>query len=275
MSTVPIPRIERPGRAIIDDCIRANRPVVLTALTSPDTLPQWELPRLVAAIGERACSVASSPTKRYRYDARDGLRTETMTFADFSRKAFQTGGEGRYYYMQDDVRVFPPLMDVTRLPAEFDGIAFTQKKLWVSGAESITSLHYDPIETLLWQLQGSKRFVLFPPGVREYYPYGWRTKSSFLSQVSIDEPDYQQHPLFRRAVRHEVEVHPGDVIYIPLGWWHEVHSLGRINVSVNYRWFAPLRKTLKQWRQFLRTTPVILRSLRKIKRGPQPDQRGA
>jgi hypothetical protein len=259
-----ITRLHHPSRADFNDKVRSNTPVVVTGATTAETLQAWQLPHLVDRIGDYKCRVARSATKRYRYGEQEGLVTETMPFSKFVDLAFR-GNSTDHCYLQDDIRSFPPLLEFTGLPSELSRPKITQAKLWVSAAESITSLHYDPVETILWQLVGSKRFILFPPGVREYYPYGWKTKSSFLSQVSIDDPDYQRFPLFRNAIRHEIEVCPGDLIYVPLGWWHEVHSIDPINISVNYRWFAPLLKTLKNWRQFTRTAPVIIKSLRAIR----------
>ena len=33
-----------------------------------------------------------------------------------------------------------------------------------------------------------------------------------------------------------VELDPGDALYIPFGWWHEIHALSPVNVLVNYWW---------------------------------------
>jgi len=65
----------------------------------------------------------------------------------------------------------------------------------------------------------------------------------------VDKPDLIKHPLFARATPLRVILHPGDVLYLPAFWHHEVQSIPdvdesagpgrRINIAVNF-WFANL-----------------------------------
>ena len=49
--------------------------------------------------------------------------------------------------------------------------------------------------------------------------------------VDFDNPDYDRFPRFAEAERNALGVvlEPGDVIYIPNMWWHQVESLSAIN----------------------------------------------
>jgi hypothetical protein len=56
--------------------------------------------------------------------------------------------------------------------------------------------------------------------------------------VTVNSPDLARFPRFAEAIRHarSAELEPGDAIYIPYGWWHQVESLTPFNVLVNYWW---------------------------------------
>jgi hypothetical protein len=256
-------RINGNDRTRVRDLIQANRPFIAAGVASADRIQNWRFAALESRIGSRFCRVAVSATDRHEYDARKGLRVERMTFSDFGARAFGAPKRpGQNMYLQDDVRSFPELLGDTALPNSLQVKPVTQSKLMVSASASITSLHYDPVETYLEQIEGTKRLLLFPPGVANYYPHGWTTKAPFVSRVvNASDPDLAKYPRFGAAPRHEGLLHAGDVVYIPLGWWHEVHSLDPVNVSVNHRWFASVGKTMRCLPQFARSAPIVLKFL--------------
>lgn len=61
---------------------------------------------------------------------------------------------------------------------------------------------------------------------------------SIYLQVDFDRPDYTRFPKLADARGQEAVVGPGDVLYIPIYWWHHVESLmrGGYTVSVNF-WY--------------------------------------
>ncbi|KAG7251595.1 hypothetical protein CRUP_001379 [Coryphaenoides rupestris] len=63
---------------------------------------------------------------------------------------------------------------------------------------------------------------------------GWER----LAKVDFDNPDYERFPNFRKLVGYEAVVGPGDVLYIPMYWWHHIESLlgGGVTVTVNF-WY--------------------------------------
>ncbi|CAG7838647.1 unnamed protein product [Allacma fusca] len=70
---------------------------------------------------------------------------------------------------------------------------------------------------------GRKRFFLFPP---EYfpnlYPYPVHHPHDRQSQVDFDFPDLDRFPKFREAKGVEAIISPGEILYIPMYWWHHV-----------------------------------------------------
>lgn len=61
---------------------------------------------------------------------------------------------------------------------------------------------------------------------------------SKLLQVDFERPDQSRFSKFREARGMEAVVGPGEVLYIPIYWWHHVESImrGGYTVSVNF-WY--------------------------------------
>jgi lysine-specific demethylase 8/hypoxia-inducible factor 1-alpha inhibitor (HIF hydroxylase) len=91
------------------------------------------------------------------------------------------------------------------------------------------------------QLHGSKLVSLFPPSqTANLYPFPFfRQIPPWFSQVDTDIPDYQAFPGYREALKHRTDVilAEGEILFIPVSWWHEVTALGGDYVcSVNRFW---------------------------------------
>lgn len=65
-----------------------------------------------------------------------------------------------------------------------------------------------------------------------------QSTSMVMSPVDILQPDYSRFPNFARAKRLRCVLSPGDVLFMPAFWWHEVQSYPdpheQRNLAVNY-----------------------------------------
>ena len=70
-------------------------------------------------------------------------------------------------------------------------------------------------------------------------PAGERNTACIYSRVDVSRAPAasRQHGAFARAQPHVATVRRGDLLYLPLGWWHAVRGSRARNLSVNY-WFA-------------------------------------
>lgn len=59
-----------------------------------------------------------------------------------------------------------------------------------------------------------------------------------LSKVNFEDPDYNRFPNFKDVKGYETVVGPGEVLYIPVYWFHHVESLpdNQYTISVNF-WY--------------------------------------
>jgi hypothetical protein len=100
--------------------------------------------------------------------------------------------------------------------------------LYVGPAGTISPLHRDFSSTHSWlaQLQGTKRAWLFAPA---------DTPLLYEGDADPEKPDFAKHPDLARATVWEGDFGPGEVLFTPADWWHQVRSLTKsITVSHNF-----------------------------------------
>jgi hypothetical protein len=113
-------------------------------------------------------------------------------------------------------------------------------RIWVGNSISVAT-HYDISDNIACVVAGRRRFTLFPPEqIRNLYvgPIHFTLAGQPVSMVSLDQPDLIRYPRFEQALAaaQVAELEPGDAIFIPYFWWHNVKSLEKFNVLVNYWW---------------------------------------
>jgi hypothetical protein len=115
-------------------------------------------------------------------------------------------------------------------------------RIWL-GHESNVSAHYDSLDNLACVVTGKRRFTLFSPEVTDKLymgPIDFTMAGQPVSLAAAAERDDPRYPRFRE-VRDQAlvaELNPGDAIYIPKLWWHQVEATSPFNVLVNYWWDA-------------------------------------
>jgi hypothetical protein len=107
-------------------------------------------------------------------------------------------------------------------------------RFWIGPARTVTPLHCDYDDNIFAQIWGSKRIFLAPPHHAEYLYPSEANAILFGSPFDPEAPDFDRFPLARQATTIEVIVHPGDMLYVPAGWYHQVRAL-TFSLSSN-RW---------------------------------------
>jgi len=126
-------------------------------------------------------------------------------------------------------------------PAWFDKMG--PPRFWLGPARTVTPLHCDYDDNIFAQIWGSKRIFLAPPHHDEFLYTREANPVLFGSPFDPEAPDFEAFPLARQAAVVEVVVEPGDMLYVPAGWYHQVRALS-FSLSSN-RWARALPLALK------------------------------
>lgn len=232
-----------------------NRPAVIRGLkeSHPCKVFDWSARRLAGVMGDKRVPVMATRTGFLSYER----NMVEMAFDDFVERIAEPDAQtGLRYYFKNPTRLLPADQDDSdRLPelAPYLSKAFA-KNLWISGSGLTVGLHFDPAENLNFQLRGSKRFTLYPPGIRRFYPLKRFSQTAHISGVFREgpKPDLKKFPRFDPSSGIDVELTEGDVLYLPTYWWHQVESLGAENLNLNFWWMPLVRKQVRHPDQAIR-----------------------
>jgi hypothetical protein len=222
----------------------ANRPVVIEGLMDGwAAVRKWTPEYLRTTYGDREVLAETDRSteppwrvflKGQAKPWRFGDYVDAVVAAGSTNKLYMTASDRLFWQpgmtsLLDDIEVFPGYLDPDGLERR---ISF-----WFGPKGTISPLHRDDVNVLFAQVRGRKR-VRLVSSAQLHRVYNER---SFYSQVDLDSPDPERFPLFDGVRVLETEVGPGDVLFIPVGWWHHVTALD-VSISVamtNFVWPNP------------------------------------
>ncbi|CAG9761720.1 unnamed protein product [Ceutorhynchus assimilis] len=106
---------------------------------------------------------------------------------------------------------------------------------WLGPKGTVSPLHQDPKNNILAQVYGYKQLILFSP---EDTPYLYPHEDTLLSntaQIDPINPDYEKFPKFKLAKMYKCVLGPGEMLFLPVKWWHHVTALTK-SFSVSFWW---------------------------------------
>uniref|UniRef100_A0A3Q2PLN2 Hspb associated protein 1 n=1 Tax=Fundulus heteroclitus TaxID=8078 RepID=A0A3Q2PLN2_FUNHE len=186
-----------------------------------------------APLFETQCSYIEATVAQFlRWTRR---QTDVGPFAQYPYTEYWAYADYKYITVLFDDK--PSMFeDVKWSEFGFEGRNGEESTLWIGTEGANTPCHLDTYGcNLVLQVQGRKRWHLFPPGdTAKLYPTRIPyEESSVFSQVDVLHPDRSKFPGFQGARAHAVTLEPGQVLYVPRHWWHYVESIDAITVSVN------------------------------------------
>lgn len=184
------------------------------------------------------------PGMRGHYFYRDDMagfnfRTEQATMAELLDRllwASEQADPPSFYAGSTPAADFiPGFLADHRLPVAAPGAT---PRLWTGNASHV-STHFDQSDNIAVVVSGVRRFVLFPPEqVANLYlgPLNRTPAGQPVSMVSVDDPDLARYPRFADAMKvaEVATLEPGDAIFIPSLWWHNIRASGPLNLMMNY-----------------------------------------
>ena len=158
-----------------------------------------------------------------------------VQLADFVDQVLAGGDTNDYYLTANNESLrkpeFAPLLaDIGSLPPFCDRSRLDKdSSFWFGPGGTITPLHHDTLMLLHTQVVGRKRWRFISPlETPRLYNY-----DGVFSSIDLEHPDLARFPEFADVQVLEVVLEPGDTVFLPLGWWHQVASL-EVSLSFSF-----------------------------------------
>lgn len=225
-------RVENPRAPVVWRAMAASWP----AMTS------WSLDALRARWAELPVLAARVDGGDVRMDPRHGLLQDHVPLGAFL-DALRGGARDRYV-MAPLAQLPAAIVDDAPWPAWCARAPWRDGNLWIGAPDTVSGLHFDLADNVHVQVSGRKRFtVAAPTQSPRLYPNGpWHGVPNG-ARVDLERPDLARFPRLRGAEVWQAELEPGDGIYLPGGWWHQVRTLD-VSVSVNFWWARGARRAV-------------------------------
>ncbi|MER7790019.1 cupin-like domain-containing protein [Streptomyces sp. NPDC097640] len=237
IESLPVPRLSLEeftawGRQAI---IRADVPMVVDLL--PEVDPGVRRDAMLEKLGDS--NVALFTKKRSPGNDQRAVVTKIRLRDFFDQEMYNTHTDGSYRIVSN-IKNRPDAIDHI---LGFDALQMfdyqaplNSANIWVSYNGLLGRNHFDEFENFNIQLEGRKRFIMLPPGYKNYYirsvlqGYGHHSKAR-----RVDNLDPRRFPrlVAMLAQRRDIVLEPGQMLYLPLGWWHQVDGLDRVNININ------------------------------------------
>jgi hypothetical protein len=237
--TVPrVPKLSR--QAFFDDYYAVNRPVVIeSAIDHWPALKRWNSTELQSRFGARTVEVQAGRTKDADYERNSTRLKQMMPFGDYIQMIDRAGDTNEWYMTANNsginINALKELWDDIEIPTEYLSNADPNERgfFWFGPAGTITPLHHDLTNNFMAQVRGSKLVRLIAP---YELPRMYNDRHCY-SQVDLTAPDLVKFPLFKDVTVVDVTINPGDLLFLPVGWWHYVRAL-QVSITMTFTNFV-------------------------------------
>ncbi|XP_051170408.1 HSPB1-associated protein 1 isoform X2 [Leptopilina boulardi] len=209
---------------------------------------KWDMETLSEKIGEKILPFRSgykARTTKPQWEVKN--RVEWMTMKAFMNKKDSCNWYYfDYKYMHDWCKDCPEILNSLSWNTFGFNLSGEDSTIWIGNEGAHTNCHQDSYGcNLVAQIHGQKEWILFPPEATENLrprrvPY---EESTVYSSINLYSPSLEEENQIKNisGVR-IVTLQPGEVLFIPKGWWHYVESL---NLSVSINVWLPLETDCK------------------------------
>jgi LPS sulfotransferase NodH len=229
-SAKTIPRVSRLGRKEFrEHHYSRNRPAIITgSINNWPATSLWSPQYLKQKVGN--VPVRMDVIRRAGESGPMTARKDrgTMEFSEGIDRVFN-GIPTETFRLRVDSRFFkrPGARELTKdigLLDEYldrEAMATGSPSFEVESAGHVMPLHHDPCNRLIAQVVGRRHFNLIPATHWQYL----YNESGTSSPVDCEHPDFARWPLFRHATVITIDLQPGDVLFMPVGWWYQTRSV--------------------------------------------------
>ncbi|WP_416878797.1 cupin-like domain-containing protein [Litorimonas sp.] len=128
-----------------------------------------------------------------------------------------------------------------------------RKEVFIGGPKVGSSFHCAGGDNIFFMAHGRKKWLFVSPkNYMAMYPTYGRDRESYVHTSELDSHNYdalqkERFPLFSKINKYSVTLEPGDLLFNPTMWWHEVRNLDR-TIGVPHRTISTAgRNELPSW----------------------------
>jgi hypothetical protein len=234
-----IPRRHKLSRdEFLSDYYSANRPVIITGMMEDwPALRRWDLDYFAGRFGDREVEVQMGREASPQYEIEADRFVTRIRFGDFLHRVRSSGETNDFYLTahndSHNRRALAELWeDIVQVPeylrADQPGGFF-----WMGPAGTITPFHHDLTNNFMAQVMGRKRLKIAPS-------WDLSLMHNFhhcFSLVDGRDLPAAPHPAFEQPQILECILHPGEILFLPVGCIHFVQGLD-ITVTVSFTNFV-------------------------------------
>jgi cupin-like protein len=108
--------------------------------------------------------------------------------------------------------------------------SLSRAEVFIGGAQNISTYHAAPGGNMFCQIHGEKKWILVSPrhSMWIYSEIGFVSGGRFFFSPVISDEDEDieiKYPLYKYIPKYTAHLKPGDVLYNPPWWWHEVRNV--------------------------------------------------
>lgn len=213
----------------------ANRPVIITGMMEDWPAMQWTPDKLAHEFADCQVEVQTNRGANRRYEMESPKHKQQLRFGDFMQQVIH-GGETNDIYMTANngganSAAMAGLWDgIVQIPEYLDSSNPANRGFfWVGPAGTVTPTHHDLTNNFMAQIMGRKRIHL----VDALHAARIYNDLHVYSNVDLENIDYERFPAMREVDVLSCDLAPGELLFIPVGWWHHVRGL-EISVTVTF-----------------------------------------
>lgn len=211
-------------KEFLDKYYATNRSVILCDLMRSWKAPEkWTPKYLKATCGDEIVEVIRADDVNSTYNSYP--ERNKIKFAELIDRVTAPNEINAYYLttgntcfghlgtgtLLEDIVMFPEYLEKT----VDDGVS-----LWYGAKDAIAPFHFARKNILTAQVQGRQQIKLIPANEIEFINH-----HKGFSLVDPLNPDYEKFPEFRLTNVLDLELAPGEVLFVPVGWWYWIKAL--------------------------------------------------
>lgn len=205
-----------------------NFPIVYRSPSSIQPIvEQFSWDRLISEYGKALVEIQEGRSSNPNFEREHSALSSETTLSEFVSRV-KAAKDSNDFYMtarngSANAKLLESVIDPSTLcPELLDGVLAKEKVfLWIGPTGTYTPAHHDLTNNLFFQIKGRKEFRLASSLTllevdNDYHCY--------LSST-LEEIDAARSASGLPKISFTVTLDEGDILFIPLGWWHEVRGL--------------------------------------------------